>query len=428
MDSKTMGQIICEYRKQKGLSQKALAEQLNITDKAVSKWERDIARPSIDMVPDLARILEIPVETLLNITVPEQSTQASSPAETTKDANQVSSEEGQLDEWDPEQEAHKENVRHLLVQGVFGFVIGFLFSLITSASSINWSSIIFAIFIGMFMAGVPYGWELLGKIIGNWFVVGSIPIMIIVFMFKLSGAVLIGWAAYPIALLYHLMKAQKKGSKGKLVTTILLIAFVVLVATFLLWMTAVTGNRSNTPDIASTTNPSQESTASSATSEPTSEATAPPSQLVVDGTVFDTTNTVYRDVCGNALEKSITEEKQDADYGYDILVPSSVKAAYFLTVKEPGTEHYDYGDNVYISNAVMIITSYEKEITHGIKREEFIVWVYPNFTVDSGSNLHYEAENEYEDSLGSEELADVYEWICEEYDDMIITELELPQQ
>lgn len=427
MGNKTMGQIIYEYRKQKGLTQKALAEQLNITDKAISKWERDIARPSIDMIPDLAGILDIPVETLLNITATKTENPDSLQEESSEeDTVPASSENDNLEAWDPEQEVHKDTVRHLLLQGILGFAVGFLLNIITSLSDQDPFNLTAGIMIGLLMAGVLYGWELLGKIIGNWFVVGSVPIMIIVLMCKLFGAILIGWVAYPIALLYNLMKAQKKGSKGKLVTTVLLIAFVVLIVAFLLWMTTVTGNRNSPPDIAPTTNPSQESTASSATSEPTAEATVPPSQLVADGTVFDTTNTVYIDVCGNALEKTIAEEKQDADFGYEIIAPSSVKAAYFLTVKEPGTKHHDYGDNVYISNAVIVITSYEKEITHGIEREEFIVWVYPNFTVDSDSTLHYEAENEYEDSLGSEKLADVYEWICEEYDDMMITELELP--
>lgn len=36
MEKKTTGEIIAEYRKAKGLTQRALADQLNITDKAVS--------------------------------------------------------------------------------------------------------------------------------------------------------------------------------------------------------------------------------------------------------------------------------------------------------------------------------------------------------------------------------------------------------
>ena len=40
MDSKKMGTFIAELRKEKRITQRELAAKLNITDKAVSKWER----------------------------------------------------------------------------------------------------------------------------------------------------------------------------------------------------------------------------------------------------------------------------------------------------------------------------------------------------------------------------------------------------
>ena len=43
MTNKSMGDIICALRKEKEMTQKDLADMLNITDKAVSKWERNIA-------------------------------------------------------------------------------------------------------------------------------------------------------------------------------------------------------------------------------------------------------------------------------------------------------------------------------------------------------------------------------------------------
>ena len=43
MDSIKTGKLICECRKKQGMSQKDLAKKLNITDKAVSKWERGVS-------------------------------------------------------------------------------------------------------------------------------------------------------------------------------------------------------------------------------------------------------------------------------------------------------------------------------------------------------------------------------------------------
>lgn len=61
-----MGEIISTLRKEKGMTQKELADLLNITDKAVSKWERDIAFPDTATIPKLSEILEVSVEELMN--------------------------------------------------------------------------------------------------------------------------------------------------------------------------------------------------------------------------------------------------------------------------------------------------------------------------------------------------------------------------
>ena len=66
MANKSMGEIISTLRKEKGMTQKELADLLNITDKAVSKWERDLACPDTMTIPKLAEILGISVEELLN--------------------------------------------------------------------------------------------------------------------------------------------------------------------------------------------------------------------------------------------------------------------------------------------------------------------------------------------------------------------------
>ena len=66
MANKSMGEIVSTLRREKGMTQKELANKLNITDKAVSKWERDIAYPDTQTIPKLAEILDISVEDLMN--------------------------------------------------------------------------------------------------------------------------------------------------------------------------------------------------------------------------------------------------------------------------------------------------------------------------------------------------------------------------
>ena len=65
MEKQTLGQKIAELRKAKNMTQLELANKLNITDKAVSKWERDISCPDINTFPKLAEIFGVSVDELL---------------------------------------------------------------------------------------------------------------------------------------------------------------------------------------------------------------------------------------------------------------------------------------------------------------------------------------------------------------------------
>ena len=64
---KTLGTMIAELRKQHGMTQLELAEKMGVTDKAVSKWERDLSCPDINSLPALAEILGVSVEELMQI-------------------------------------------------------------------------------------------------------------------------------------------------------------------------------------------------------------------------------------------------------------------------------------------------------------------------------------------------------------------------
>ena len=66
MPNRSMGEIIAARRREKSMTQKDLADHLHITDKAVSKWERDMACPDTATIPKLAEILDLSVEELLS--------------------------------------------------------------------------------------------------------------------------------------------------------------------------------------------------------------------------------------------------------------------------------------------------------------------------------------------------------------------------
>ena len=66
MNQIKIGRFIAECRKLKDLTQMQLAEKLNITDKAISKWERGIAMPDSSIMLELCEILGITVNELLN--------------------------------------------------------------------------------------------------------------------------------------------------------------------------------------------------------------------------------------------------------------------------------------------------------------------------------------------------------------------------
>ncbi|MBE5897341.1 MAG: helix-turn-helix transcriptional regulator [Lachnospiraceae bacterium] len=65
MEAKMMGEYILECRKKKGLTQMQLAEMINVTDKAVSRWERGVGYPDINLLEPLSKALEIKVSELI---------------------------------------------------------------------------------------------------------------------------------------------------------------------------------------------------------------------------------------------------------------------------------------------------------------------------------------------------------------------------
>lgn len=65
MEKKTIGGFIAALRKANGMTQKELAEQLHVSDKTVSRWERDDGAPDLAVVPVLAEIFGVTCDELL---------------------------------------------------------------------------------------------------------------------------------------------------------------------------------------------------------------------------------------------------------------------------------------------------------------------------------------------------------------------------
>ena len=66
---KSLGKVIAELRKENNMTQMDLAEKMCVTDKAVSKWERDISCPDIKTINKLAEIFNVDINILLNTKV-----------------------------------------------------------------------------------------------------------------------------------------------------------------------------------------------------------------------------------------------------------------------------------------------------------------------------------------------------------------------
>ena len=66
MDQLAIGKFITLKRKEKNLTQEQLAEQLNISNKTVSKWETGKCMPDYSVIKNLCEVLEITISELMD--------------------------------------------------------------------------------------------------------------------------------------------------------------------------------------------------------------------------------------------------------------------------------------------------------------------------------------------------------------------------
>lgn len=111
MDQVRIGKFIAKCRKESGLTQMQLAEMLNITDRAVSKWETGKAMPDSSIMLELCGILNITVNDLLSGEV------------ITMDDYKVNSEKLLLEMAKQKQEADKKLLALEILIGVLSMIV-----------------------------------------------------------------------------------------------------------------------------------------------------------------------------------------------------------------------------------------------------------------------------------------------------------------
>lgn len=102
---------------------------------------------------------------------------------------------------------YRSRLVEFIVKGIVGLIIGTVLFSITDPGCGFWN----AFQSGLFFFGVPLGWHLTGKVIGGY-IIGSLPIMIGVFLVRLVAAFFIGTFSYPVVLAYYAVMAWRERS------------------------------------------------------------------------------------------------------------------------------------------------------------------------------------------------------------------------
>lgn len=66
MDCIKVGKLISALRKENKMTQKQLADRMNISDKTISKWERGLGCPDVSLLHELSDILKVNIEKILS--------------------------------------------------------------------------------------------------------------------------------------------------------------------------------------------------------------------------------------------------------------------------------------------------------------------------------------------------------------------------
>jgi len=65
MNCDKIGKLILNIRKEKNMTQKELADMMNLSDRTISKWERGLGAPDVSLLSELSKILGVNIEKIL---------------------------------------------------------------------------------------------------------------------------------------------------------------------------------------------------------------------------------------------------------------------------------------------------------------------------------------------------------------------------
>ena len=398
MKHDTLGEMIQKLRKEKRLTQKELADQLGVTDKAVSKWERDKARPDTANLPQLAEMLDVSVIELLNAKIDQRE----EPLEAEKEFD----ESDVLAIYDDQE---RKQFHFIELIKTLGFAMIAFFVSLSIMFEIN-SELTGAILGAILFATLPSGWSISGKMFSGWIATGFWFVAIL--LLRVIVSVCIGIVAFPLKVIIHFVNccvtsAEAKQAKSKQcepkgdrswVKAIIVVLIAAIVATALT-MLSINDRRKEEQELAQAGEEKYVETVQKET---------------FDAVDFDIA--VLKD---EALQNAQKEEEDINKYGWEITEKSHIEAIYFMKTEDVSNPHFEILKSLEIRNAILIVTDFyieEKDL------HEWRVWVYPNFVLEDGA-LCYSEEDEFHKSVSASTLEEVKSWLLSEYDEMTITEM-----
>ena len=219
------GQVIRFFREREGLTQEELADLIHVTKGKLAHWEDDVTIPRPTMVARLQgalRISDADMPLLLNAVKAAEDKRTQEQAALQAIADEQSAEDKRI--------FHRSKAIHLVLMGLGGFAVGFVFTFVTgSTDDFPWYA---PFVIGLCLAGVPFGWDLIRDKSGlcTRTVYYGPDGMLVQFMAELIGfalkfivAYVIGLVVFPVALFYHAYNAGQPGSLYKTIMRVLLI-------------------------------------------------------------------------------------------------------------------------------------------------------------------------------------------------------------